>query len=262
MSGKTAERETLAQTPAPPALGSWRPLMDLLRELQEGVPPDAYALLVEGRTCDELASFAGNISLANLSVLYQNFAQWASQPERMWARLATGGVQTERFIALMMALFADGRTGVSGAAAACYIAALRCGGATGAGILHPIAVFELLKVVRTELCAPEPEGQKADKRANKASRRVGAKSVAAAPTERTRRAQRSTAQPISYLNEDELELGSGRVHDDEEEEEEHGHAATGEDGRLLRELAALLESVPLRSAACIRAIDSSNRFKQ
>ena len=219
--------------------------MEQLLSLQQGVPADGLACLVAGRPCASLETLAARVSPSTLSSLYASLVELAAQPGRVWSKLTDGGVNAEHFMTMMMALFGDKRAEIAPAAAACYIAAMRCGGATGAGILHPVVVFSLLKVVRAQLSTAGLTAAVESVKSGKSGR--SAKETIAPNREttahRSNRPQRSTAEPTGSLNEDELERGSGGG----------GGGGGGDlcaasegDDRLLREIVSLLESLPLR----------------
>ena len=126
----------------------------------------------------------------------------------MWSDVCAKGVSADRFLAVVIALLrrADGE--VVNAAAALFLAALRCGGAVSNGVFNPLAFFELTKTLRTLLCG-DADGAPAVAPPPKPSRRQG-----------------------------------GGVEAMEVEESEAAGAAP-----LLREISALLQSVPSRRAA-------------
>ena len=160
----------------------------------------------------DLGTLAAAIPVKDLRTLQAKFAALAASPPKgpaVWSDVCAKGVSADRFLAVVIALLrrADGE--VVNAAAALFLAALRCGGAVSNGVFNPLAFFELTKTLRTLLCGD------AD----------GAPAVAPPPKTKSRGKAAAASEAMEV-----------------EESEAAGAAAP-----LLREISALLQSVPLAS---------------
>jgi len=129
------------------------------------VPASAFSTWVTGDRgsdeCEQLSALAETIGCDELRRLHAALAKGAPT----WRELGAEGVDKDRFLGLMVVLMS--RADSAGVAAAAYMASLRCAGAVSAGILNPMAAFELSKALRLVLCAPAPA--KGDKAASKAA---------------------------------------------------------------------------------------------
>ena len=99
--------------------------------------------------CAELVELASGITASQLQRLRKVF----SAPNASWSALTQGkpsSTVSDGFLALMMALLSR-NDDVKSDAAACFLAALRCPGATAYNVFHPLAFFELAKVLRSLL---------------------------------------------------------------------------------------------------------------
>ena len=195
--------------------------------------------------CADLIRTASSVTSNQLRKLYKAF----TAPDASWSVLVQGQQSSnvaEAFLALMMATL--GREGaVRSDALVTLLAALRCPGAAKHGAFHPLAIFEVAKVLRVLLVdGAEPQGAAGRRKAG------GAASRAKPPAKS--KGSRSRPGAAADGDVDMADAADDASEDGEEEEQRAGGGAgssTGGAGSsksvLLDELALLLEHVPLAS---------------
>ena len=126
--------------------------MDIATLLPLGaVPAGAFADWTSHQRSTPAAKALLDLASGVSSIALRQVQRLCSAKDASWSSLvgAPDPTRAEAFLALMMAVLA--RDTVRTDAAATLLAALRCPGAAAHGIFHPLAIYELSKVLRTLL---------------------------------------------------------------------------------------------------------------
>lgn len=113
---------------------SFRPVLAAVEAVSPAAFSDWISAQRDSDACLELSELAGDIDRKALRAFTVHVSGSS------WAALCSEGLKVEAFLAMAMALLA--REEMAADAAALFLTALRCNGATTHGAFHPLSFFE------------------------------------------------------------------------------------------------------------------------